>query len=68
LDAATAFKLGYALSTLQDARQPRVSEIIAEANKLGDGKRDLSVTGIFIKKWDIKIFVTFLMKETWLGG
>ena len=56
------------LSTFQEARQPRVSEIIAEANKRGDGKRELSAISMFFKKWVMKIFFAFFMKESWLDG
>jgi hypothetical protein len=63
-----ASELGPVLAAFQEARQPRVSEIIAEANRRGDGKRELSAMGMFFKKWSMKIFFTFFMKESWLDG
>lgn len=64
----TAAEIRSVLSSFQQARQPRVSEIIAEANRRGDGKRELSAMGMFLKKWSMKIFLTFFMKERWLDG
>jgi hypothetical protein len=55
-------------SAFQETRHPRVSAIIAEANRRGDGKRDLSAIAMFLKKWTMKIFFTFFMKESWLDG
>jgi hypothetical protein len=63
---ATAVNLRSVLSTFQEAREPRVNEIIAEANRRGDGKRELSAMGMFFKKWGMRIFLTFIMKESWL--
>jgi len=54
------------LSAFQEARQPYIKEIIAEGNRLGDGKRNLSAMVMFIKKWFMKISITFSMKENWL--
>jgi 2-polyprenyl-6-methoxyphenol hydroxylase-like FAD-dependent oxidoreductase len=67
-DVLTTTELRSVLSAFQEARQPRVSKIIAEANKRGDGKRQISALGMFIKKWRMKIFLTFIMKESWLDG
>jgi 2-polyprenyl-6-methoxyphenol hydroxylase-like FAD-dependent oxidoreductase len=67
-DVLTTMELRSVLSAFQEARQKRVNEIIAEANKRGDGKRELSAIGMFIKKWSMKIFLTFIMKESWLDG
>jgi 2-polyprenyl-6-methoxyphenol hydroxylase-like FAD-dependent oxidoreductase len=62
----TIYELRSVLSAFQEARQPRVKEIIAQGNRIGDGKRDLAAIVMFIKKWFMKIFITFLMKESWL--
>lgn len=38
------------LDTFQKERQPRVDEIIDEANRRGDRKRETSQIGMFIRK------------------
>ncbi|KAH7914481.1 FAD/NAD(P)-binding domain-containing protein [Hygrophoropsis aurantiaca] len=56
-----------ALSALQKAREDRVGHIVAEANRRGDGKRDISAFGMFIKKWSMKLIFAF-MSESWMDG
>ncbi|KAH7924021.1 FAD/NAD(P)-binding domain-containing protein [Leucogyrophana mollusca] len=55
------------LSTFQKAREGRVGGIIAEANRRGDQKRDMSAFGMFMKKWGMKLVFAF-MRESWMDG
>jgi len=61
----TSAELNSVLSAFQEARQPRANQIIAEANKRGDNKRELSAVGYFVKRWAMKL-VFVLMKESWM--
>jgi 2-polyprenyl-6-methoxyphenol hydroxylase-like FAD-dependent oxidoreductase len=67
-DAPTTDELSSVFSQFQDGRQPRVNAIIAGGKRLGDGKRELSPIGMFFKKWGMKIYFTFFMKENWLDA
>jgi 2-polyprenyl-6-methoxyphenol hydroxylase-like FAD-dependent oxidoreductase len=55
------------LTQFQRDRQSRVDEIIAEANRRGDQKRELSAFSMFMKKWGMRIAFYF-MKENWMDG
>jgi hypothetical protein len=55
------------LTQFQRYRQPRVDEIVAEANRRGDQKRELSAFGMFMKIWTMRI-VFYFMKEDWMDG
>jgi len=65
-DTPTTVELRTVLSAFQAARQPRVNAIIAEANRRGNGKRDVSAIGLFLRNWGMKIFFTLFMRESWL--
>ncbi|OAX44848.1 FAD/NAD(P)-binding domain-containing protein [Rhizopogon vinicolor AM-OR11-026] len=55
------------LAQFQRDRQQRVDEIVAEANRRGDQKRELGAFGMFMKKWGMRI-VFYFMKEDWMDG
>jgi 2-polyprenyl-6-methoxyphenol hydroxylase-like FAD-dependent oxidoreductase len=55
------------LTQFQRDRQPRVDEIIAEANRRGEKKRELSVFAMFMRRWGMRIAFYF-MKEDWMDG
>ncbi|KAF9229544.1 FAD/NAD(P)-binding domain-containing protein [Gyrodon lividus] len=55
------------LATFQAGRQPRVNEIVDEANRRGSQKKEHSAIGEFTKKWTMKI-VFFFMQESWTDG
>ncbi|KAG2155430.1 FAD/NAD(P)-binding domain-containing protein [Suillus clintonianus] len=55
------------LTQFQRDRQPRVNEIVTEANRRGDQKREISAFGMFMKKWGMRI-VFYFMKESWMDG
>lgn len=61
----TSAELDAILSAFQKARQPRANKIIAEANKRGDNKRELSAIGYFVKRWVMKAVFMF-MRESWM--
>lgn len=61
----TSTELNSVLSAFQEARQPRANQIIAEANKRGNSKRELSAVGYFVKRWAMKLVLVF-MKESWM--
>jgi len=63
--APTSTELNSVLSAFQEARQPRANQIIAEANKRGNSKRELSAVGYFVKRWAMKLVLVF-MKESWM--
>lgn len=55
------------LVTFQKDRQPRVDEIVDEANRRGNQKKDHSVVGYFVRKW--MMWAVFLfMRESWGDG
>jgi len=55
------------LAQFQKDRQPRVDEIVTEAIRRGDQKREISAFGMFVKNWVMKI-VLYFMKEDWMDG
>lgn len=55
------------LDTFQKERQPRVDEIVDEANRRGDNKRETGQIGMFIRKWMMKILFLF-MSQKWMDG
>ncbi|KAG0703101.1 FAD/NAD(P)-binding domain-containing protein [Suillus ampliporus] len=55
------------LTQFQMDRQPRVNEIVVEANRRGDQKREISAFGMFMKKWGMRI-VFYFMSESWMDG
>lgn len=55
------------LATFQMDRQPRVNEIVDEANRRGGMKKDQSVVGYFMKKWMMRVVFLF-MRESWGDG
>ena len=61
--AATALRS--LLDTFQKERQPRVDEIVDEANRRGDAKRETSQIGMFIRKWTMKVLFLF-MSQKWM--
>lgn len=65
LGTPTSAELNSVLSTFQKARQPRANRVIAQANKNGNNKRELSVVEYFVKRWAMKLVLVF-MKESWM--
>lgn len=55
------------LATFQMDRQPRVNEIVNEANRRGSLKKEHSVIGHFVRKWMMWIVFLF-MRESWGDG
>ncbi|KAF8446163.1 FAD/NAD(P)-binding domain-containing protein [Boletus edulis BED1] len=55
------------LAQFQMDRQPRVNEIVDEANRRGSMKKDQSVLGYMMKKWIMWIMFMF-MRESWGDG
>ncbi|KAL4069466.1 FAD/NAD(P)-binding domain-containing protein [Scleroderma citrinum] len=64
---STATVLHSLLDTFQKERQPRVDDIVDEANRRGDTKRETSQIGMFIRKWMMKILILF-MSQKWMDG
>ncbi|KAI6158731.1 FAD/NAD(P)-binding domain-containing protein [Pisolithus thermaeus] len=62
-DSAT--DLQSVLDTFQKARQPRVDEIVEEANRRGNMKRETSRVGMFVRKWMMRI-IFFFMTQRWM--
>jgi len=58
-------ELHSSLDTFQKERQPRVDEIVDEANRRGDNKRETSQIGMFVRKWMMKILFLF-MSQKWM--
>ncbi|KAI6045034.1 FAD/NAD(P)-binding domain-containing protein [Pisolithus marmoratus] len=63
-DSATA-DLHSVLDTFQKERQPRVDEIVDEANRRGDMKRETSRVGMFVRKWVMRV-IFFFMTQRWM--
>lgn len=55
------------LASFQIDRQPRVNEIVDEANRRGSMKKDHSIVGYLMKKW-IMWAVFLFMRESWGDG
>lgn len=53
------------LDTFQKERQPRVDEIVNEANRRGDMKRETGRVGMFVRKWMMRI-IFFFMTQRWM--
>ncbi|KAI5991590.1 FAD/NAD(P)-binding domain-containing protein [Pisolithus albus] len=53
------------LDTFQKVRQPRVDEIVDEANRRGDMKRETSRVGMFVRKRMMRI-IFFFMTQRWM--
>jgi len=55
------------LASFQTDRQPRVDEIVDEANRRGSMKKDLSVVRYLVNKWMMWV-VLLIMRESWGDG
>lgn len=55
------------LATFQTDRQPRVNEIVDEANRRGSLKKEHSVLGHFVWMWIMWIMLLFV-RESWGDG
>ncbi|KIK28671.1 hypothetical protein PISMIDRAFT_673758 [Pisolithus microcarpus 441] len=61
----SAADLQSVLDTFQKVRQPRVDEIVDEANRRGNMKRETSRVGMFVRKWMMRI-IFFFMTQRWM--
>lgn len=55
------------LATFQMNRQPRVNEIVDEANRRGGMKKEHSMFGYFMKRWMMWIVFLFV-RDSWGDG